>query len=246
MFKETCMKHLTKEEQLKLFFEAKGGDTKALQLLIESNLNLYRKVAKELGYKHRGGQNIEDLLHEGIIGVYRSFEKYDPRLGTSWSTYSSDGAKKRMLNALTKDKVVSGLSSNATDRTTLFMNLKDRSMRDIKNTLKEKGYKFVKERVKRHRMALTPVSIDSTPLEGESSLSTPPKARDMFLEERVQKRIRNVKFTDRERFLLNNLMAEERLSQVDISVQWKCSRQYVAQQEARLKSLLKPLLADLA
>lgn len=240
------MKHFTKEEQLRLFLEAKKGDKHSLQLLIESNLSLYRKIAKMLGHKHRGGQNIEDLLHEGILGVYRSFEKYDPSQGASWSTYSGEGARRYMLNALTKDKLLSGLSSNAVDRTTLFMQLKDSSLRDIKKTLKGKGHKFSKERVKRHRMALTPLSIDSTPLEGESSLQTQSTTGvDTLLSEKVKRRIKNIKFSEKERLLLENLMAPERLSQAEIAYRWKCTRQYVAQQEARLKGLLKPLLADI-
>jgi transcriptional regulator len=47
------------------------------------------------------------------------------------------------------------------------------------------------------------------------------------------------------KYVIDNLMSSERKSQVDIAAEWGCSRQNVAMLEAKAKTLLRPLLADL-
>ena len=246
------MKHMTKEEQLKLFLEAKKGDKKALDLLITSNIPLYQTIAKRLGYKHKGGTNIEDLVQEGLIGViYNSFRKFDPEGGSSWSTYSARGAKMAMLNAITKNKGVSGLSSNALNRSILFLHLQDPLQKTgaIRKKIKEKYKKCSRERIQRHRAALCAISLEA--LE-ESGVETPlseqvsdESLRDLFLVEAVQRRLSKLKFTPKMKYVIDNLMSSERKSQVDIAAEWGCSRQNVAMLEAKAKTLLRPLLADL-
>ena len=58
----------------------------ALQTFIRSNLKLVFSVAKK--YQGRGS-SFSDLIQEGNLGLLHAVEKYDPRLGFRFSTYST-------------------------------------------------------------------------------------------------------------------------------------------------------------
>jgi RNA polymerase primary sigma factor len=73
-------------EEKDLARRAGGGDMKARQKLIESNLRLVISIAK----KYRGrGVLFEDLIQEGNAGLIRAVEKFDPEMGNRFSTYAT-------------------------------------------------------------------------------------------------------------------------------------------------------------
>ena len=77
---------LDASEEKALARRIRGGDMRARQKLIESNLRLVISIAK----KYRGrGVPFEDLIQEGNAGLIRAVEKFDPEMGNRFSTYAT-------------------------------------------------------------------------------------------------------------------------------------------------------------
>lgn len=73
------------EKQTKLAIKAQGGDQKALNELIESNLRFVVTVAKEYLYS---GIPLEDLINDGNIGLIKAVEKFDASKGIRFISYA--------------------------------------------------------------------------------------------------------------------------------------------------------------
>lgn len=78
-------RRLTPEEVSDLALRVKDGDADALDELVRGNLRLVIHVAGK--YRERGLEML-DLIQEGVAGLIRAAQKFDPSRGHRFSTYA--------------------------------------------------------------------------------------------------------------------------------------------------------------
>ncbi|MSO42142.1 MAG: sigma-70 family RNA polymerase sigma factor [Solirubrobacterales bacterium] len=87
LFLNQAAKHplLTREEEVELAQAIERGDLAAKEKLINSNLRLVIKFARN----YQGhGLSLQDLVQEAMLGLIRATEKFDWRRGYKFSTYA--------------------------------------------------------------------------------------------------------------------------------------------------------------
>jgi RNA polymerase nonessential primary-like sigma factor len=75
---------LPAEEQIRLARLAQAGNKEARDMLILTNLRLV--VAKVKPWMT--AQNASDVIQEGVIGLWKAIDKYNPKSGYNFSTYA--------------------------------------------------------------------------------------------------------------------------------------------------------------
>jgi RNA polymerase primary sigma factor len=90
-------RRLTADEERGLAEAIARGDRDARTRMIQANLLLVVKIARE--YMGRGLE-MEDLVGEGNLGLIRAVEDFDPSFGTRFSTYASYWIKQAIRQAL--------------------------------------------------------------------------------------------------------------------------------------------------
>jgi RNA polymerase primary sigma factor len=94
---------LTFEEELSLSRRIQAGDESAKTKLIESNLRLVVRIAKNYITPEVA---ILDLIQEGNLGLIRAVSKYDFKKGVRFSTYASWWIKQSIVRSLSNKKRV--------------------------------------------------------------------------------------------------------------------------------------------
>ncbi len=88
---------LTAAEERGLAEAIATGDTDARARMIQANLRLVVKIARD--YVGRG-MGLDDLIGEGNLGLIRAAQEFEPRFGTRFSTYASYWIKQAIRHAL--------------------------------------------------------------------------------------------------------------------------------------------------
>ncbi len=88
---------LTREEEVELADRIKKGDEKARTQMINANLRLVVKIARDYS---NYGVPLQDLISEGNMGLMKAVERFDPEKGGKLSTYASWWIKQSIKRAL--------------------------------------------------------------------------------------------------------------------------------------------------
>jgi RNA polymerase primary sigma factor len=88
---------LSREEEVDLAARVACGDRQARDRLVESNLGLVRTIARDFLGR---GLEMDDLIGEGHLGLFRAVERFDPRYGVRFGTYAAHWIKEAIRAAL--------------------------------------------------------------------------------------------------------------------------------------------------
>lgn len=88
---------LKADEEKVLGRSIKEGDEEALRKLVTANLRLVVSIAKR--YRNQG-MDMEDLVQEGNIGLMHAARKFDPTMGTRFSTYATWWIRQSVMRAI--------------------------------------------------------------------------------------------------------------------------------------------------
>lgn len=155
-------------EQTALCLRAKDGDVAAQHLLIRTNLRFLHKYARRFAAQTHL-LDIDDLMSEGVLGMLRAIEKFDPERGERFLTYATYWICHEMRQAVVRAAI--RISAPVDVLTRVWAN---RFARD-RQTLIERGTVDVEA-------ALAKAS-DMTParLLASESLRQPPTSMDQVL-----------------------------------------------------------------
>jgi RNA polymerase primary sigma factor len=122
---------LTFEEELELSRKILAGDEEARTQLIESNLRLVVRIAKNYLTPE---VSILDLIQEGNLGLMRAASKYDFKKQVRFSTYASWWIKQSIVRSLSNKKRIIRLPHRQEEKlrkiNTVYNNLSQVLMRE--------------------------------------------------------------------------------------------------------------------
>lgn len=77
---------LTREQEYELSRQSRKGDQRARRLLVSHNVAFVLSMCRRYAGK---GCRLDDLVQEGMIGLLKAVEHFDPDKGNRFSTYAS-------------------------------------------------------------------------------------------------------------------------------------------------------------
>lgn len=95
---DTSHEILSKDEEYELAVKMKAGCQRSKDLLIKHNVRLVYKIAGRFVTP----VPFEELVQEGMIGLIKSLEKFEPERGFKISTYATNYIRWTIMRALDK------------------------------------------------------------------------------------------------------------------------------------------------
>jgi RNA polymerase sigma factor for flagellar operon FliA len=72
----------------------------ARERFLESHVDLVRYLALRIAHRVPAGVEVEDMIHDGVVGLLDAFEKYDPARGVLFRTYAESRVRGAILDGL--------------------------------------------------------------------------------------------------------------------------------------------------
>ena len=113
---------LSAEEEQELLKQVKLGDEQARKTLIESNLRLVTKIARQY---RRPKIELLDLIQEGNIGLIEAVDKFDAEMGYRFSTYAVWSIRKAIQEFLGMEHDLVSIDAPILEEDGLMLNLID-------------------------------------------------------------------------------------------------------------------------
>lgn len=86
-------------EEKDLIKRAKNGDELSLEILMDNYKNLVAKIARRFFII---GADFNDVIQEGMIGLFNAYNKYDESKNTQFKTFATLCITRQILTAITK------------------------------------------------------------------------------------------------------------------------------------------------
>jgi RNA polymerase sigma-32 factor len=230
-------------------------DLDAVERLVVSNLRLVVKIA--MGY-YNTYLNILDLIQEGNVGLLHAVKKYNPYMGTKFSTYAAFWIRAYILKYIMDSWSLVKVGTTQGQRRLFFRLNKEKQKLEslgiyptpklLASTIsvKEEEINSMTE-----RLTYTDVSLDAAIHDGSDDTMMDTMRSDDDVEEIVSERQKSAMLSkkvtefkdtldDRDSFIFNHrVMAEEPMTLEQIGSRFNISRERVRQVELRMIKKLK-------
>ena len=203
------------ETEKELIARMQEGDLQARSKLIQANVKLASKIANE--YRDFDGIKAEDLLQEGLLGVCQAADRFDPDMGTRFTTYAQWWIKANVLRFLLNNFRLVKLGTSMAQRK-LFYRLRREQQKLIAQGIEPDAGAIAdicsvnpSDVVEMdQRMAQTEVSLTATDTDGNSLFDT--LAAEGNPEEYTSNKLQRA-------WMVNHMIAfEQRLSDIELTV----------------------------
>ncbi len=188
------------EENIRLIREE--NDNAAMEYLIKKYMGVVKKESRTL---YLIGAENEDILQEGMIGLFKAIRDYNPQKGASFSTFANICVKRQLITAVKQSNrkkhspLNSYISFYSTDDTENFMlnelvadKNTEPEMMVLGNDKSEKIDEFIDKNLSKYeKSVLTEYLSGKTYEEIGANLSKTPKSIDNAVQ-RIRKKLKSI------------------------------------------------------